>query len=180
MHIFLIGEIQIGKSTIIDKTLSLLSLSPQGFRTYFGPDRSNYWDRRLYMNDASKEKTYRAENVIVSFTKEQPLVLTERFNNWGAKLVHNARDSANLIIMDECGSFEQEAYLFQKEILAALDDSIPIIGVIKQNFSGWVDQIKIHPKVTLITVTKYNRDLLPHVLARQLIPSVILAKYKQN
>ena len=36
MHVFLTGEIQVGKSTALDKTLSLLKLPYGGFRTYFG------------------------------------------------------------------------------------------------------------------------------------------------
>jgi nucleoside-triphosphatase len=38
-HIFLTGEIQIGKSTVIKKTLTLLKLEYGGFCTYFGSDR---------------------------------------------------------------------------------------------------------------------------------------------
>ncbi len=168
MHIFLTGAIQAGKSTVISKTLAMLEIIPRGFRTYFGPDRESS-ARRLYLNDASNAQIYREENVVVNFTKgNPPQVLTERFDTLGVELIRSARANANLILMDECGHFERDAVLFQREILDALHDSIPVLGVIKPFGSGWLDQIRNHPKVSIVTVLQENRDILPQMLARQL------------
>ena len=57
-HIFLTGDIRIGKSTVIRKALLLLKPPDYagkpffgGFRTYFGPDRTDP-DRFLYRRTA--------------------------------------------------------------------------------------------------------------------------------
>jgi len=168
VHIFLTGEIQIGKSTVINKTLDLLKITPQGFQTYFGPDRAN-GGRLLYLNSAALPQVCREENAVVHFREGQPPeVLSERFDRDGAQLIRSARVDSALILMDECGSLESWALVFQREILAALDDIKPILGVIKLTSTGWTDNIRENAKVTLLTVTQENRDLLPRMLAYSL------------
>lgn len=168
MHIFLTGEIQIGKSTVINKTLDLLKITPQGFRTYFGPDRAN-GERLLYLNLAALPLAFNEENAVVHFREgRQPEVLSERFDRYGAQLIRWARADSALILMDECGSLESRALVFQQEILAAIDDAKPILGVIKLASTGWTDNIREHANVTLLTVTRENRDLLPRMLAYSL------------
>lgn len=172
MHIFLTGEIQIGKSTVIAKTLALLNIIPGGFRTYFGSDRECF-DKLLYMNSAAGPKLFREENVVVRFSKGQPpQVLAEKFDICGAELIRAARGNSSLILMDECGSLERDAFVFQKEIMDTLEGDIPVFGVIKLTSSGWTDRVRNHPKVKLITVTKENRDDLPQVLSHLFVTSL--------
>jgi nucleoside-triphosphatase len=173
MKIFLTGEIQIGKSTVINKTLALLKITPGGFRTYFGPDREAP-DRLLYLNAASEPKTYHDQNAIAVFAKDKPpYVLTEKFNTYGAELVRSASENASLILMDECGSLEKDALQFQNEILKTLAGETPVLGVVKPVSGGWTDFIRRHRQVKLITVTEDNRNSLPYLLAELLKSNLV-------
>lgn len=164
MHIFLTGEIQIGKSTVIQKTIKLLNLNHGGFKTYFGEDR-NSKNKALYMNSANEENAYDEKNIIVQFKEGQaPLVDVQKFNIYGSKLIRDARNKADLVLMDECGSLEGKAYEFQDEIINTLNESKPVLGVVKLASQGWTDTIRNHPNVKMITVTKENRDYLPELL----------------
>lgn len=168
MHIFLTGEIQVGKSTVIAKTLALLNILPGGFKTYFGPDRGSP-DKLLYMNSAAEPEIFREENAVVRFKEGYlPQALTEKFDTYGVELIGSARASSNLILLDECGNLERDAFVFQKEIIDTLNSNTPVFGVIKLASRGWTDIIRNHPKVKLITVTRENRDDLPQILAHQL------------
>lgn len=168
MHLFLTGEIQIGKTTVITRILELLQITPGGFTTYFGPDRS-LPDKLLYMNSASKPKVFSPKCAIARlFADKPPEVFTERFSSYGVGLLQAGRNSARLILMDECGSLERDAVAFQEEILDILDGNIPVLGVVKLASKGWTDRIRNHPKVELITVTEKNRDTLPPLLASRL------------
>ncbi|NLM20911.1 MAG: nucleotide kinase [Peptococcaceae bacterium] len=172
MHIFLTGEIQVGKSTVIAKTLALLDITPGGFRTYFGPDRKSP-NKLLYMNSASEAPVYKRENAVAIFSENKPpQPLTEKFDLFGSELIRTARQNSKLILMDECGSLEREAFLFQKTVLETLGYETPILGVIKLDSFGWTEQIKQHPKVKLISVTVENRDTLPTILAKMLKPKI--------
>lgn len=168
MHIFLTGEIQIGKTSIIKKTLELLDKDYGGFKTYFGPDR-NLSNRLLYMNSASEPNIYEDEYGIVRFSVDSnPQVINNGFDTFGAELIKKAMNNKKLIIMDECGKLEKDSPKFQNQVLTALEGNIPILGVIKLDSSGWVDQIRNHQKVELIWVTKENRNSLPKILEEKL------------
>lgn len=174
MHIFLTGAIQVGKSTVIDKTLALLKVTPGGFKTYFGPDRKSP-DRLLYMNPAAEPKTFERENAVVVFAAGRPpQALTAVWNTYGVQLLRTARASSALIVMDECGSLESDALLFQQEVLETLESSTPVLGVVKQDSRGWTDRIRSHPRVKLITVTQENRDALPNLITEQLSSLIFL------
>lgn len=168
MHIFLTGEIQIGKTTIIEKTIALLNVDYGGFKTYFGPDR-NLPNRLLYMNSVTEPKNYSEEYGIVRFSEDsKPQVIGNRFDTFGVGLINQAIVNKELIIMDECGRLEKDSLEFQNRVLTALEGDIPILGVIKLDSNGWVDQIRNHLSVKLITVTKENRDELPKILQEKL------------
>jgi nucleoside-triphosphatase len=169
MNIFLTGEIQIGKSTVIKKTLAILAMNYGGFRTTFGADRANP-SRCLYIHEASAPPEFDAEHVVVRFRENGPPVsLPERFDALGAEYIAHARAHTPLIVMDECGSLERNAVHFQQEILSALDGGKPVLGVVKKDAVGWTDRIRNHPKVMLLTVNEDNRDALPEYIANLIL-----------
>jgi nucleoside-triphosphatase len=159
-HIFLTGEIQVGKSTVIQKTLQLLNVKYGGFRTYFGTARGNP-NRCLYINNASHPATYNDTNIVARFSPGSPPEISpERFDTLGTGYIQEARKTARLIIMDELGNLENQASLFQRAVLDALDGDVPILGVVKFSATGWVDEIRNHPKVRMELVTEENRNRL--------------------
>jgi len=168
MHIFLTGEVQVGKTTVIAKALAQLNIRHGGFKTYFGPNRGSI-NKLLYMNAAQEPPVFSAENSIACFREGfMPEVFTEKFNTIGVALIRSARANSQLIIMDECGSFEGDAFEFQKEIIKTLDSKKPVFGVIKLASRGWTDHLRNHNNVRLITVTRENRDDLAKICARYL------------
>ena len=168
-HVFLTGEIQVGKSTVIRKTLSLLNLPYGGFRTYFGPDRASP-DRDLYMTGAALPQSFKEQNVVARFRDGRLReVFAERFDALGARCLSEARRDAKLIVMDECGILERDALLFQAAVLDALEGGLPVFGVVRLAASGWVEAIRRHSNVTLVTVDEKNRDMLPAALARSFL-----------
>ena len=167
-HIFLTGEVQVGKSTVIQKTVSALKIPVGGFCTGFGPDRGAA-DRLLCLWHASGFPVYEDSHGVVRFADRRPEVFPDRFDALGGGALRRARArGAELILMDECGRFEGSAAEFQSEIFAALEGTVPVLGVVRQGFSGWLDRLRAHPSVTLVTVTAENRDSLPQYLAAQL------------
>lgn len=169
MHFFLTGEIQVGKTTIIQKTLFMLQIRAGGFQTYFGDDRGMP-NRFLYLSDAALPRTYEQEAAVARFQGKQGAeVFTERFEEYGTMLIQKAKNQADIIVMDECGNLENQAYLFQQEILEALDGNIPILGVVKLSSTGWTERIRNHSNVSLLSVTQENRNQLPGQIAASIM-----------
>lgn len=166
MHIFLTGEIQIGKSTVLRKTMEGLGFSVGGFRTFYKGDR-RLPDKVLCIagvNDAYMDEA----QVVVRFIDGKPTAFPEQFDRVGGMLLRKARESAGLIIMDECGRLEREATLFQEEVLKTICGDIPVLGVVRYDAGGWTHDIRNHPNVQVITVDRDNRDRLPAELIAKL------------
>ncbi len=160
MHIFLTGNVQVGKSTVLQRVISALDVPIGGFRTGFDEQRDQA-DRWLYMWDVSEFPSKDEDHRIVRFTDDKPDVLISRFDEIGGNALRRARENGvRLIVMDECGRLEGHAEGFKQEVLSTLDGDVPVLGVVRQGYSGWLDEIRNHPKVTLLTVTEENRDEL--------------------
>lgn len=167
MHVFLTGEKQCGKSTAIAKALKIMDKPVYGFRTLF-TDRYDR-EKALYMQPAAYKGKPQKPQIVTQFVDNRPQVLTGQFDAIGCQLLREARQhNDGVILMDECSRFEKNALLFQQEILRCLSGDIPVLGVIRLNAEGWVDQIRTHPKVKLITVTEDNRDALPEKIVQWL------------
>lgn len=167
MHVFLTGEVQCGKSTALARALKQISRPLFGFRTLF-TDRYND-NKALYMLPADFTGSPAEAQIVAWFINGKPQPLTQRFNDIGATLLCKAQQHPEgLILMDECSRFERDALDFQKEIFNCLDSDIPVLGVVRQNASGWVDGIRNHPNVKLLTVTEENRDSIPNEIIKYL------------
>ncbi len=160
-HVFLTGDIQSGKSTVIQKVLANLDVTVGGFCSGYGPDRAAE-NRLLYLWDAAEAPAYDEAHSVAQITPQGRKAFPERFDILGCNALRRARETnVDLILMDECGFLERDAAQFQAEVLKTLDGACPVFGVVRLHSSGWTDSIRNHPNVTLITVTKENRDILP-------------------
>ncbi|MDF2938967.1 MAG: hypothetical protein K0Q90_4340 [Paenibacillaceae bacterium] len=167
MHVFLTGEIQIGKSTVIHKVVESLNIRPGGFVTGFRRLRTDP-NRRLCLNPAWEEPSYDEAHAVARFGEGlPPRPDSIAFDQLGCGYLAACRPWAQLLLMDELGPLERAAVHFQKAVLQALDGSIPILGVLKKAGHPWMDDIIRHPSVTVIQVTEANRDHLPEQLAAQ-------------
>ncbi len=163
MHVFLTGERQAGKSTAISTASALLGRPVYGFRTFF-LDRLDA-QKALYMLPAASQAAPDESHAVTRFIDNVPHPMTERFDAIGCALLQEARrHPEGLILMDECSRFERDALRFQQEILQCLNGSIPVLGVVRLNASGWVEQIRRHPRVKLLTVTEENRQEIPQTI----------------
>lgn len=167
-HLFLTGEIQVGKTTLIQKFLCTLGLIPGGFQTYFGPDRLEP-EHHLYLCPAWERPVFDVAHRLAFFQPGVPPQAFDRqFETRGVSYIEDASRPWPLKVFDECGFLEQSAPAFQKAIITALDQKTPVLGVLKQTgCPSWLDQISSHPEVERILVTPDNRDqLLPVLLQR--------------
>ena len=174
MHLFLTGSVQIGKTTALNKTLELLKVTPGGFRSYFGEDRKSPC-RYLYMSSAAEPRAFTPDHAIVKFGQDEngaPVrTILPSFEELGLQYLSEA-SSYPLIVLDECGRLEQKLPCFRARVLELLDGDTPILGDMRQEAMGWLEDIRNHPKVQLITVTEQNRNDLPLQLAEYYAPFI--------
>jgi len=160
MHIFLTGEIQVGKSTIIRKYIELIKPRVGGFMTVFGT-RFDDCETALYIVRADGTDTFSCDNLVFHRNKvcanSRLQINTQAFESAGCSILADV-SGCDLIIMDELGIKEYKATGFQHAVLELLSGDTPILGVVKKHESPFLDKVRNHPNVRIITVTPDNRE----------------------
>ena len=132
MHIFLTGTVQIGKTTVIDKTLVLLGVTAGGFRSYFGADRHCPSHHYLYMSSAAEPRAFTPEHAVVEFGEDANGMMRHavlpRFEELGLQYLAQA-SAYSLIILDECGRLEQRFPAFVRRCWSCWRGRLPFRGL---------------------------------------------------
>lgn len=163
MHYFLTGDVQVGKSTIIKKTLAALQLQAVGgFRSVSVPDLPD-GAMSVYLIPAGEAHPMMGNWNRVGIRKGCGRGIEkfpEAFERAGVQALETV-ETKPLILMDEVGRMESAAARFSERILALLEESTPILGVVqKMADTPLTNAIRRHPNVRLLTVTKENREEL--------------------
>lgn len=157
-NIFLTGPIQVGKSTIIKSTLSGFQGTIRGF--YTAPFFPANGQLRFVMRAVHPEDDCEQEAWICQpGENKQYIAVTETFETIGVKLLQKAlTEDTDLIIMDELGFFESTASRFQAMVKKCLASPIPVLGVLKQKSTSFLDEIRYRDDIILFSVSEQNRD----------------------
>lgn len=160
MNVFLQGDPGVGKSTIIKKVLTELDIQPSGFLTITGNGQS-----KVYIYEAnSSERSESVENLIGERLGEGAFnFYTETFEKTGIEILNKVE--APLILMDEIGFMENQAFQYQKRLLEVLMGEVSVLGVIKEKETEFIKKIIENEKNTIIKVNRENREsVYKHVL----------------
>ena len=158
-HIFLTGEVQTGKSTIIRCALHETGRRAGGFFTLTGKPQADGRAGVYLLAPGDGEDAMTPENCVgvrtgcgIGFTP-----FPEVFERRGTELIKRA-EGCQVIVMDELGLMEEGAPAFQKTVLDCLLGETPVIGVIKPKQSKFLDAVRNSSRADVITVTPENRD----------------------
>ena len=169
-NLFLIGPPEVGKSTIIQKVATFFSsIKIGGFVTepVFRSDGrlGGYQLRSLLSN----ERQLFAERNLLSHSPRF-FIKTVIFDTFGQSIMQASLKKASLIIADELGTMENEAFLFQQAIIQCLESERIVLGVLKQKSNPFLDSIKKRSDIHLFQVNRENRNRLPALLAAYVQP----------
>ena len=164
LHLFLTGERQVGKSTIIRRFLNRFPLTPQELGGFVsGIQILEDGGSSVHLITPGGSDSLDETNCIMTrdldaFEKRKfPEIYPQVFDSRGVELLQNT-EGKRLILMDELGFAERNALQFRQTVLETLDGEIPVLGVLKKKPNEFLDQVAQHPKVTVISVTEENRE----------------------
>ena len=156
-HLFLTGQKGAGKSTLIRGLLAEETGRLGGFFTV-------RHEGGVYLLPAAKERTFTPESLLFRCGHGGD---PARFDDLGCAALADTA-GCRLLVMDELGPHEEAALRFQAAVFRTLDGGTPILGVLQQAQSQFLDRIAHHPRVTVLTVTEENRNTLAAELRRWL------------
>lgn len=151
-NIFLTGEINCGKSTMINSILGELKAEYTGFRTL--PYEVNGIDMgysfKAYVKDMKETPP-----ISIKLKDEKAFGIKETFDIFGTKALEKAlKEEKKLILLDEIGIFESKSENFKNAIRKCLDSDKICFGVIKKKDNSFLNEIKSRDDVLLIQVPK--------------------------
>ena len=164
MHVFLTGEIQVGKSTIIRRWLDAAGLSADGFRSFWQPAADG--GSNLYVGPFGAPLTSGFNFLAAHRSDKGMQVFEEAFERAAETFLYDC-GKKDVVIMDELGFMESRAAAFQQAVMNLLDRAIPVLGVIKPLPLPFLDTIRERSDVETIVVTRGNREDVLHELVRR-------------
>lgn len=156
-NIFLTGPRQIGKSTALRRFLADYPGRITGFLTRWNPDGET-----LHMMSAAQPEGFTADNIIARRSDRGLRPDPAAFDRIGCQLLSQPAD---LIVMDELGFMEREAEAFCAMIWQCLSGTTPVVGVVRQNGSIFMEQLQQDPNTAIWNLDGSNRDTIPGLLA---------------
>lgn len=82
----------------------------------------------------------------------------ESLNRVGVSAIHRALEECDLIIIDEIGKMELLSPQFKEAMLQVINSGKRALGTIMLNPNPFADQIKQHPELKVLLITRDNRN----------------------
>jgi nucleoside-triphosphatase len=82
---------------------------------------------------------------------------TDSLNRVGVSALHQALKESDLIVIDEIGKMELLSPRFKEAVMQAINSGKKVLGTIMLNPHPFADEIKRHPEVEMLLVTRDNR-----------------------
>ncbi len=157
MAIFLSGPTGVGKSTVIQKVVAALHVTPGGFVT-----RSVYTDvgDMISVHMCGADGYDPGAEVGLRLPDGTWRGNPAAFDGAGVSLLER-RPQAPLLLMDELGFMEGEALVFQEKVLTCLAARTFVLGVMKPFSLPFLDAVRSVSGVREIAVNLRNREGLP-------------------
>jgi nucleoside-triphosphatase len=152
-HLFLTGEKQVGKSTLIRKFLNEYNGPVAGFITYI---KKETYTNRVYMSTPTGER----ESLIACFEPNRREIFQDVFSGLGVSLIKESTNARGITIMDELGFMESGIASFTQAVLERLDCPLPVLGVLRKQDTPFLNAVSKHQNVNVLEVTIKNRQTL--------------------
>ncbi len=165
-HLFLTGEKQVGKSTLLRRLIEAKQLDCAGFETqafFLNGERRGFTlhgrvDMPPYENDCI---------CCARIGEKKAAPVLETFSQNGVNILKLSLESAlPYILMDEIGRLESKSEAFCAQVLETLDGEKRTLGVLQRCNSQLIEEIMQRKDVTVLTVTEENREALLEALKR--------------
>lgn len=159
-HLFLTGERQVGKTTLLRGLIAREGLNCAGFETR--PFCVEGQRRGFVMHGLVPMPPFENDCVIsVRLGERRSVPVLPAFEENGVEILRRSLEGdADFLLMDELGRLERDAQRFGAQVMACLDSEKRVLGVLQRCDAPLIQSIAAREDVLLLTVTEENRDAL--------------------
>ncbi len=158
MHILIVGNNGVGKSTLVRRLLQRVTQPVYGFVTEKEAPAQPGGPEPVYIHAVSGERTYSQNNLVGTCIDNHSTRFPEAFD----RAVHYIRGipAGSIVVMDELGVMESEAHDFCAAVLECLDGDSLVVASVRNKKSSFLDAVRTHPKAKCFFITPENGDAL--------------------
>jgi nucleoside-triphosphatase len=155
--LLLTGKPGTGKTALIKEALVRTKVKRGGFYTEeirTGGIRQGF---RIITLDG-QETILAHVNISSPYQVSKYGVDTDSLNRVGVSALHQALKESDLIVIDEIGKMELLSPQFKEAVTQAINSGKKVLGTIMLNPHPFADEIKRHPEVETLLITRDNRN----------------------
>lgn len=160
MHVLIVGDRGVGKSTLIRRVLAQLNRPVYGFET----KKEEHLEDPVrgcpvYLYDAGLPHRQTPENLIGYNREPDDASITAAFDRYAPRLMAPIPEGA-VAKLDEIGFLEAKSETFCQAILHLLDGNVPVIAAVKNRNIPFLESVRSHPNARCFHITPENREEL--------------------
>lgn len=158
MKILLCGDINSGKTTLIQRLLADMSAAPRGYITVRMPEVDGVSNVYLY-DIANPPERVEDAAVIMAISDTGTEKHPERLGTLGVRYLTDI-PAGSVVVLDEIGSLETASPEFQKAVMRILSGDYTVLAAVKAANTDFLRAVRRHPDCELYIITPDNRDAL--------------------
>lgn len=158
MKILLCGDINSGKTTLIQRLLADMSAAPRGYITVRMPEVDGVSNVYLY-DIANPPERVEDAAVIMAISDTGTEKHPERLDTLGVWYLTDI-PAGSVVVLDEIGSLETASPEFQKAVMRILSGDYTVLAAVKAANTDFLRAVRRHPDCELYIITPDNRDAL--------------------
>lgn len=158
MKILLCGDINSGKTTLIQRLLADMSAAPRGYITVRMPEVDGVSNVYLY-DIANPPERVEDAAVIMAISDNGTEKHPERLDTLGVRYLTDI-PAGSVVVLDEIGSLETASPEFQKTVMRILSGDYTVLAAVKAANTDFLRAVRRHPDCELYIITPDNRDAL--------------------
>ena len=166
MKILLCGDINSGKSTLIQKLVSDMGRKPRGYITVRMPEDEDGVSHVYLYDISSPPKKIEDAQVIMRIRGKNYDRHPEYMSSIAAPILESIPEGS-LVVLDELGTLEEHEDRFKAAVMKILSGRYDVLAAVKAQNTDFLRDIRRHPDCELYIITPENRDALYAQLRRE-------------